>query len=337
MAGTVVGTSNYMPPEQLRGGEVDHRADLFSLGVVLYEMLTGRLPFAGDSMADVADRILNREPEAIGRYSYSVPGEVETIVRKALEKDPGVPLPVGARVLRRPDPRAASAPRAAGHRRLGMAGADRLLRSGGGPAPAPARADVRSVAVLAFANITGDAADEWIGQGIAESLTVDFAKIGGLTVIPREHVFELQRNLAAQRSRRPTIVSRWSSGGGSAPASWCPAPTSGMRDRVRITAQVIEVTIRPVGGDGEARRHHRSDLRAAGSAGAGPGQDRHGPRAGLRGARGNRGRDRRVARGVRGLFTRHAQPADGQPRCRGSRHRAVRAGPGRSRRATSRR
>ena len=88
MAGTVVGTLNYMPPEQLRGGEVDHRADLFSLGVVLYEMLTGRLPFAGESMADVADRILNREPEAIGRYSYSVPAEAESIVRKALEKDP---------------------------------------------------------------------------------------------------------------------------------------------------------------------------------------------------------------------------------------------------------
>ena len=51
-------------------------------------MLTGRLPFAGDSMADVADRILNRDPEPMGKYSYSVPGEVETIARKALEKDP---------------------------------------------------------------------------------------------------------------------------------------------------------------------------------------------------------------------------------------------------------
>ncbi|HQZ38230.1 MAG TPA: serine/threonine-protein kinase, partial [Vicinamibacterales bacterium] len=88
MVGMVVGTLNYMPPEQLRAGQVDHRADLFALGVVLYEMLTGRLPFAGDSMVDVADRILNREPEAMGRYSYSVPAEVETIVRKALEKAP---------------------------------------------------------------------------------------------------------------------------------------------------------------------------------------------------------------------------------------------------------
>ena len=51
-----------------------------------------------------------------------------------------------------------------------------------------------AVAVLAFANITGDAGDDWIGQGIAESLTADFAKVGGLTVIPREHVFDLQRN-----------------------------------------------------------------------------------------------------------------------------------------------
>ncbi|MCC7031967.1 MAG: hypothetical protein IT179_03935 [Acidobacteria bacterium] len=64
-------------------------AQVAALGVVLYEMLTGRLPIAGESMADVADRILNREPEAIGRYTSSVPADVETIVRKALEKDPG--------------------------------------------------------------------------------------------------------------------------------------------------------------------------------------------------------------------------------------------------------
>ena len=134
------------------------------------------------------------------------------------------------------------------------------------------------MAVLAFANITGDAADEWIGQGIAESLTVDFAKIGGLTVIPREHVFELQRNL--QISGRGADDRHSLELGRRLGASFVVSGAyQRLRDRVRITGQVIEVTVGAVGGDREARRHHRSDLRAAGSAGAGPRQDRHGSRA----------------------------------------------------------
>jgi TolB-like protein/Tfp pilus assembly protein PilF len=240
MAGTVVGTLNYMPPEQLRGGEVDHRADLFSLGVVLYEMLTARLPFAGDSMADVADRILNREPEAIGRYSYSVPGEVETIVRKALEKDPAfryqsardlfVDLTHARRRLREQPPTGGSAWR----------GPIDFSDPASGLPSAPARAEVRSVAVLAFANITGDAADEWIGQGIAESLTADFAKIGGLTVIPREHVFELQRQL--QVSGRGADDRHSLELGRRLGASFVVSGAyQRLRDRVRITAQVVEV------------------------------------------------------------------------------------------------
>lgn len=242
MAGMVVGTLNYMPPEQLRGGLVDHRADLFSLGVVLYEMLTGHLPFAGESMADVADRILNREPEAIGRYTYSVPSDVETIVRKALEKDPDfryqsarefyVDL-ANARRRQRDQPFAASSAWRGPLDFSDPASALPVLQAGqvGG---------ARSVAVLAFTNITGDAADEWIGQGIAESLTADFAKIGGLTVIPREHVFELQRNLGvggrgADERQSLDLGRRLEA------AFVVTGAYQRLRDRVRITAQVIEV------------------------------------------------------------------------------------------------
>ena len=88
MPGLVLGTLNYMAPEQLSGGDVDHRADLFSAGVVLYEMLAARLPFPGTTLAEIADRILNHEPDAIARYNYAVPEDVETIVRKALQKRP---------------------------------------------------------------------------------------------------------------------------------------------------------------------------------------------------------------------------------------------------------
>ena len=181
-------------------------------------MLTGRLPFAGDSMADVADRILNRDPEPIGRYSYSVPAEVETIVRKALEKDPA---------FRYQSAREFYTDLAAARRRLrerpamgisawnGPIDFSDPARAAVGAVPRPQT--MRTVAVLAFANITGDAADEWIGQGIAESLTADFAKIGGVTVIPREHVFELQRNSWSRPGGVPTTGIRWSSDAGSAP------------------------------------------------------------------------------------------------------------------------
>jgi serine/threonine protein kinase/tetratricopeptide (TPR) repeat protein len=240
MAGTVVGTLNYMPPEQLRGGVIDQRVDIFALGVVLYEMLTGRLPFAGDSMADVADKILNRDPEPIGRYSYSVPGEVETIVRKALEKDPA---------FRYQTARELYAELAAARRHLREQPATGVSAWRGpidfsDPAsalPSPsAMTQTRAVAVLAFTNITGDAADEWIGQGIAESLTADFAKIGGLTVIPRENVFELQRNLQAT-GRGADDRHSLELGRRLGATFVVTGAYQRLRDRVRITSQVIEV------------------------------------------------------------------------------------------------
>ena len=86
-AGVVMGTMEYMSPEQVLGKEVDHRTDMFSLGVVLYQMATGRLPFSGKSRNETLDHILHGQPEAIARFNYNVPVELERIVRKCLEKD----------------------------------------------------------------------------------------------------------------------------------------------------------------------------------------------------------------------------------------------------------
>jgi two-component system, LytTR family, response regulator len=86
-AGVVLGTVQYMSPEQALGREVDHRTDLFSLGVALYEMATSRLPFAGANAQETMARILQAQPDAMARFNYEVEPELERVVRKCLEKD----------------------------------------------------------------------------------------------------------------------------------------------------------------------------------------------------------------------------------------------------------
>ena len=85
--GVVLGTVSYMSPEQALGRDVDHRTDLFSLGVVLYRMATGKLPFAAATAQETLARILQAQPEAMARLNYELPDEFDRVVRKCLEKD----------------------------------------------------------------------------------------------------------------------------------------------------------------------------------------------------------------------------------------------------------
>jgi len=84
--GVVMGTVAYMSPEQALGRETDARTDIWSLGVVLYEMATGKLPFTGNSITETIQQITHAQPEAIARFNYDVPPELEVIIKKALRK-----------------------------------------------------------------------------------------------------------------------------------------------------------------------------------------------------------------------------------------------------------
>ena len=87
MPGMVMGTAQYMSPEQARGLDVDHRTDIFSLGVVLYEMVTGDAPFTGDEIIEVMAAIAHRQPTPLSKLAPKAPAQLEKIVNQALQKD----------------------------------------------------------------------------------------------------------------------------------------------------------------------------------------------------------------------------------------------------------
>jgi tetratricopeptide (TPR) repeat protein/predicted Ser/Thr protein kinase len=188
VAGMILGTISYMAPEQALGREVDERADLFSLGVVLYELVAGRNPFGGGSPTEVIDRILHHAPPPPSALNAAVPAALDAVVARALEKS------VTFRYQRARD--------LAGDLREVAASLDAPLRVSGSRARAAvaahqASAIERSVAVMTFANITRDPADDWIGTGIAETVSSDLKNIHGLTVIARARVYDALRHLGS--------------------------------------------------------------------------------------------------------------------------------------------
>ena len=188
IAGMVVGTISYMAPEQALGRSVDHRADLFSLGVVLYELATGRIPFSGTSPTEIIDKILHETPASPSSLNASLPKTLDAIVARTLEKSPTFRYQT-ARDVRQDLRELASS----------LEESFRVSTSRAAVAIASQQASAieRSVAVMTFANITREPADDWIGTGIAETVSSDLKNIHGLTVIGRARVYDALRNLAS--------------------------------------------------------------------------------------------------------------------------------------------
>src|SRR5262249_47965684 len=203
--GVVMGTVQYMSPEQALGREVDHRTDIFSLGVLMYEMSTGRLPFSGASTSETIDRITHSQPEAIARFNYGVPAELERIIRKCMEKQPerryqsARELLVDLRNLKRDSDSGAIArgevtakPRS-NLRRTVFAGtivAVALAVGFGWYTLAGRGKAIDSIAVLPFVNANADPNIDYLSDGIPESIINSLSQLPNLKVMSRNSVFQ---------------------------------------------------------------------------------------------------------------------------------------------------
>jgi eukaryotic-like serine/threonine-protein kinase len=220
--GVVMGTVNYMSPEQARGQRLDARSDLFSLGVALYEMAAGCAPFARATAADTIASILEKEPPPLAQFTSEVPEAMEQIIRKALSKerkeryqtareflDDLKSLKSGnTPVVSSP---AKKAPRtgAVKRRLLGAAFALAALVTVIAGAVYYSRGDrtIESIAVLPFVNVDANPEAEYLADGITETLIYSLSRLSDLKVRPRDSVFRYKgRGLNSQTAGRELKV-----------------------------------------------------------------------------------------------------------------------------------
>ncbi len=178
--GQLLGTPTYMSPEQIRGKPVDHRTDIWSFGCVLYEMLTGKTPFEGETVSDTVAHVLEREPDC-QLLPVETPPSIQGLLCRCLEKDP----------QDRPDSIREAA--------LGIGNVlspSAIASSAGAPATPlrqpPSMKHWRRIAVLPFVNMSTDAENEYFGDGLAEELINALAQIEGLRVVARTSAFQFK-------------------------------------------------------------------------------------------------------------------------------------------------
>jgi serine/threonine protein kinase/tetratricopeptide (TPR) repeat protein len=210
--GRVMGTIGYMSPEQALGEALDHRTDIFSLGVVLYEIATGTHPFAGKSEASIYDAILHKTPARINDANPILPLELDQIIRRALEKAPAnryqtasefradlkqlahpadSTKPLAFRPSQRPASRSRRVVITSIAALLIALGALWWWRTGSGPAITE---NQKSVAVLSFDNLSEDKANDYFAVGMQDEIVTKLAQLRNLKVVSRSSTAKYQQS-----------------------------------------------------------------------------------------------------------------------------------------------
>ena len=216
--GGIGGTAPYMSPEQIRGVGVDARSDLFSLGVILFELTAGRRPFLGMTAADVTTSILRDPPPPLLTLRGDAPPDVARVIGRCLEKDPERRVQTAKDV------------------RNEFERVRRALESGASSTawdtrpPAAAAPEVPSIAVLPFENQGRSEDDEYFADGITEDVIAQLCKVRTLKVISRASVMPFKRHA----ERLPDIAARLEV------AHVLEGSVRRVGDRVRIVAQLVD-------------------------------------------------------------------------------------------------
>jgi TolB-like protein/Tfp pilus assembly protein PilF len=214
-AGEILGTLQYMPPEQLDGREADARADIFAFGAVLHEMLTGQKAFAGSSQAAIIGAILHVDPPTVSSIQPQSPPDLDRVVRTCLAKSPGERWQSARDLLRELQHIA------------DRAGVGRGVHSTASVSRVP---DRPSIAVLPFANLSGDAEQEYFVDGVVEDIITGLSRVRWLRVIARNSTFVYKGKAADVRQVGRDLGVRYVLEGSVRRAG----------DRVRLTTQLIE-------------------------------------------------------------------------------------------------
>lgn len=201
---STLGTTHYLSPEQTMGKELDHRTDIWSLGVILYEMITGQLPFQGEYEAAVIYEILNVEPKSVQQFRPDIPAPITNLISQLLQKDPDK-RPFSAKQVK-----------------------ENLVY----PAiPKTSTNDIKSIAVLYFENMSSDKENDYFCAGMTEDLIIDLSKIKKIKVIPRSDVLPFRNQEINTRQVGETLQVHYILEGSVRKSS----------NRIRISAQLIDV------------------------------------------------------------------------------------------------